>query len=195
MSTLTLDDLVARAEQIATGVGTDSSLSVLNDSDLTIEALAEHVLNATAEDWLKDPSKRAQLQQTSSLTFTSGTATIPTGLAEDWPLEADWSSEFDNMAGLVTFCPHRVDAQHHRKAYLFYTWVDGTSIKMIRGTGDNFDGDVSLTAARQPAFSSGTLTAPEHFLDDFILRLSATLRGEIPLSVLAGLSAPAKPKK
>lgn len=192
MATVTLEEIIVRAQQVATGTVTDSGMSVLNDSDLTLEALLAHCANYVTAQWTKDTAKRAQLREAIAVTFTSGSAAIPSGLIKDWPLDAEWRSESESLDGLVTFCANPGDAQHHRKPYLYYAYLDGSNIKLLSGAGDAFAGSVSLYAPKQPALSGGNVVGPERWIEELVLCLAATLRGEIPLAVI--LAAPPRKK-
>lgn len=195
MATITITELIDRAQQVASGTGTDAAHSVLVDGEITLEVLLQHALCRVADEWAERPEKRAQLLATSSVAFTDGVGDVPTNAIATYLSDASFDSDdYPEISQLATWLPHKVDRNRGAKEYLWYFWLEGNAFHLQSGGGQLFDGTITVTVPTQPVFSAGSMAAPTQFIDDVVVCLAAIYRGEIPLAILANYQPP-KPKR
>jgi hypothetical protein len=172
-----LNEILARAEQIAAERGVDPKHSPVVDAGMTAEALFPHAIRAAVTRAASSGGDPHDFMASHSLTTASGAVALPEGVLLD--LIAHAYLKEDTRACLVPY----VDFNGSRlDTLLTYFAVDGGTLHI---SGD--DGAWTLRAPSVPDLPGDgdeEMTISRRVTEEVVLLIAAALTGEMPLREL-----------
>lgn len=179
-------EIVNRANQIASGRGTDANNSPVIDSEMTTEALYDHALRFVASDILKKGDRIRELSKIQTISFTAGVGAFPDGALTQAVKKYASMPERD-------FASYQIPEDYRRArftALLDYFTVEDDSVYYKQSGTPSYTGDAVFSFITLPEkdFTAVGFTKeidlPESVLDDVVLVMAGALTGEIGLDTL-----------
>lgn len=187
---ITASEIIARASELASTIGTDPHLSPLIDNEMTAETLLPHVFHYITTQTLNDPNRRQLLRQTVDVSFVAGSATVPTNLlGSTWQEVVLYPENQPEWGGRMSWLPLWFDFIRPKTAGLGYFSVDPSGNLRVIEPGSTFDlnngatGTWKMSGFFVPAVGttlSDPITLPDDLVDDVVAMLAAAMRGERP---------------
>lgn len=177
MST-TLQNVIDRIEELATGIATDASVSPLVDSEITAYTLFPHLARYVIRDRVGKGQVQDAMREVSIALDSNGVGALPDSVLRQF------LSKHASLPA-YTFSSYAVYPDYQRYRL-------NAQIAYFSDRGENFycSKDPSTTVVlRTPAIPEATdadddLDLSDGLIKDIIGAGAAALRGEIPLSVL-----------
>jgi hypothetical protein len=183
-----LEEVVARAATIAESKAGDGNLSPLIDmGEWTAETLFPHAVEYTVNRLAYENDDKIQDLITGvDVVFTSGSASLPTGVLKDFmKFVTAADRKFFTYLPYADFIRYRFD-----QVCDYLTLEGGTTLKYKRA-GTDFSGTQKLYLVIKPALP-GTITDPiplsDRILEDVILVLASVMSGEMKIGDLLKVS-------
>ena len=175
-------ELIARAEQLAAGVGQDALLSPVVDSTITAETIYPHAVRFVLCKMAESGKNLDDLLTDHSITITDGEGTLPEAVLKD--TSDDWTFPGRTFVNVVNYHDFR---RYQFSAQMDYFTFNGKDVLFAEAGTTDFSGTITLSAPSIPELSSNTdspIPLGTATLEEIIIVIAAVLRGEMMLQKL-----------
>lgn len=174
----TLQNVVDRIEELATGVSTDASISPLVDSDVTAYTLFPHLARYVIRDRVRKGQVQDAMREVEIRLDANGRGDLPDGVLREFLPKHASMPDYT----FASYLPYPDYKRYRFNAQMTY----------FSDRGENFycssdpSTTVTLRTPATPEVSSADedLDLSQGTVEDIIAAGAAALRGEIPLGVL-----------
>jgi hypothetical protein len=182
---VSIQQILDRAMELASSVGTDSHDSPIVDNAPTAEVLFPTALRRAATEIARSDRNEADiLKRTYALTLVNGSITLPTSvIAECLDSSSIYSDDDSDIGQLSSYKPRYYDFLHPALEQLGYYTVRGANLEFREPDEESgeFDGALNLVAVGMPDIPStltASMTISDRVAEKTIENLAAMLRGE-----------------
>lgn len=178
-----INDIIARARIIATGMGDDPNLSKLIDSRPALRALLDTAISFVYRQKAADKKNWRDISVRHTITFAAGVGNIPATVLREFLHQADFQNE---DADLISYLTYQIDSRAKYENYLGYVQVVGDTFEYTAPNGDagDYSGDMYVTVPSLPEIPSDDTTNIEmtsEIFDKVCYSLALGLRAELNL--------------
>ncbi len=181
---ITKAEILARAEQLAAGIGGDAHASPVIDAGMTAETILPHVWHFVVTRAARDPKKQHLFRQTKDLNFVNGVADLPEDvLSETLPVATLHDPADLELRVKMSWCPYWFDFTRSLRTMLGYYTINEAGKLAIRRPGEawedgaGFSGQIKLTIPCVPGLVD-PINVPDEVVDEVVAGVAGVLRGE-----------------
>jgi len=190
MSTISGEEIFARARTIASQTMTDANQSVVIDSKGGLRALLNHSIIEVYRRKANDIKFRHDITTINSTLITTGTGTVPDVLMREYLHQANISTETCNQ---ITYFDYAIDGNSGQTYdQLGYLWISNGDVFNYRAPAPdlgNFTGDLLIECPSFPEFPmlmSTPITFPSLItINDIVLFLAEAILGKEAYQVVS----------
>jgi len=174
-------EIIDKAMQIASGAGSDPTLSPVADAEVTAIALFQNVVRTVYSERAVDDRYRFDITEQFTIPIVAGAGTLPDRVMRKFLAHADFFDDLGNQE--ISFVRYRIDSNGNNYTdQLGYVRVSADGSLVYGAPGDPaFTGDLYCVVPSFPSLPADPTTEvglPDDVQDEIVIKLAKAIRGE-----------------